>query len=497
MRSTALLVLSSLTQDASPKEYSVTPLAVHGLRQDVAVYDFDGDGRLDLLVTTVDQAAEPPVRWALFYLQREGGRFEPKPDRCLPIPDAAAALIFGDFDDRAGVDLGYFASDGFYLFSWEARRPVKLIHTAVFFDSSSLLSLPVWQWKNDLDGNGLDDLILPTPTGYKVYFQTDKGRFWRIQLLEPEKLEAMRRAVRVQSRVLQDRFRATALRYEKFVPRLEIVDINADGRKDLVSITRDLLTVFFMTAEGSYDLRSRVRCVVPALSDKEEEGSVELSGIHFADLNGDRYPELIITKVEGKLGLVDSLQTNIYIHRGNGEASFTSDQSLYIPGLSLFPTFIDMDADGRLDLYATYVSTGVIQKLLEAKILGDLEISTGFWRQSENGFKEMDYRHDILIKSEVLEKRSGVPLLYVAGDFNGDGRPDLTIVQKDRPIGVHMGRKHFKGSSVLLGFEANPSLTIPIQDPPDYLQFHDLNGDGAPDLLGLYKSGVTLAISRR
>ncbi len=195
--------------------------------------------------------------------------------------------------------------------------------------------------------------------------------------------------------------------------------------------------------------------------------------------------------------MVDSLQTNIYIHRGNGTAAFVPDQSLLIPGLSLFPTFIDMDRDGRLDLYATFVSTGVIQKLLEAKILGDINVSTGFWRYTDAGFKDVDYVHEILVKTEVVEKRSGVPVVYVGGDFSGDQRPDMIIVRPREEIGMHMGREHYRGSATLIGFEANASQSVPITDQPDFIQFMDVNGDGITDLQCLYKTSATLVLSKR
>lgn len=494
MRFIPLLFL--LLQDADIQFTSFT-LAMHGDRQDTVVYDFNGDGRADVLCTCIDTETEPPTRWAFFYYQKADGSFESKPDRALPIPRQVVALVYGDFDGDAATEVGFLASDGVYFFPKDSDKPVKLIHTAVFFTAPSDFIIPVWQYRQDLDGNGLDDLLVPVDKGYKVYFQTEKGKFGRISSLESDDRDPSRRALKVSSRATQDRYRSSTLRFEKLVPRLEAVDIDGDGKKDLVSISKDLLTVFFMSAEGTYDPKAREIREVKTLSSKEQADSVEVTGIQFIDLNGDKLPELVVTKIEGQLGMVESLQTNIYIHRGNGKAAFTPEQSLLIPGLSIFPTFIDMDGDGKLDLYATFVSTGVIQKLLEAKIMGDVNITTGVWRCTDEGYKDMDYTKDLLVKSEVIEKRSGVPVVYIGGDFNGDKRPDMIIVQPGKEIGIHMGRKHYKGGSTTIGFEANPSQSIPITDQPDFVQFFDINGDGITDLICTYKGSATLVISKR
>jgi hypothetical protein len=493
--SLAALVFLLSAQDGGI-EFKNYTLTMHGTRQDTITYDFNGDGRLDIVSTCIDQEADPPIRWAFFYLQKADESFDTKPDRILPIPDKVVSLVFGDYEGDAAVEFGFLASDGFYVYPTGADQPTKLIHTAVFFTLPSTFVIPVWQYRQDLDANGLDDLILPAEKGYKVYFQTEKGKFHRMQEL-PTQQDPPSRAVTVSSRATQDRYRATALRFEKLLPRLEIADINADGKKDLVSVTRDLLTIFFMTPEGTYDVKLKERRIVKTLTAKEEAGAVEVSGIQFVDLNGDKLPELVITKIEGQLGMIDSLQTNIYIHRGNGTAAFTPDQSLYIPGLSFFPTFIDMDGDGKIDLYATFVSTGVIQKLLEAKIMGDINVSTGFWRYTDKGFRDMDYVHELLVKTEVVEKRSGIPVIYVGGDFNGDKRPDMIVVLPNQQIGFHMGREHFKGGATLIGFEANASQTIPITDQPNFIQFLDLNKDGITDLQHLYGSRAVLSISKK
>lgn len=489
------LLLLGNVQDGSI-DFRQYTLAMHGTRQDTITYDLNGDGRLDIISTCIDQEVDPPVRWAFFYLQKEDGSFESKPDRILQVPDALSAIVFGDYDSEPGIEFGFLAADGFYIIPRNSDKPEKLIHTAVFFTAASPYAMPIWQYRQDLDANGFDDLIIPAEKGYKIYFQTDKGKFHRVQEL-PTQQDPPSRAIAVSNRATQDRYRATALRFEKLLPRLEVADINADGKQDLISVTRDLLTIFFMTSDGSYDAKSKERRIVRTLTAKEEAGAVEVSGIQFVDLNGDKLPELVITKVEGQLGMIDSLQTNIYIHRGNGTAAFTPDQSLFIPGLSLFPTFIDMDLDGKLDLYATFVSTGVIQKLLEAKIMGDINVSTGFWRYTDKGFRDMDYAHDLLVKTDVVEKRSGVPVIYVGGDFNGDKRPDMVVVLPNEQIGFHMGREHFKGNSTILGFEANASRTIPITDQPNYIQFLDLNRDGITDLQHLYGNRAVLSISKK
>src|SRR5476649_2711315 len=87
-------------------EFHLKYLAVYGRRELTLNYDFDGDGKLDILnVTTVSDRNE---RWLAIHFQRNGGYSESL-DVIWPLDDRACALVMGDFLPGGGTEIGFIA----------------------------------------------------------------------------------------------------------------------------------------------------------------------------------------------------------------------------------------------------------------------------------------------------------------------------------------------------------------------------------------------------
>src|SRR6185295_14554212 len=170
-------------------ECKLSWLAVYGRRESTITADFDGDGKLDFLGVSINSDVTPPERWLSLHFQRDG-KFSESPDVMWPLSDQACALVIGDFLPGGGTEVGFIAEDGIYVYPWEkgrpAEKPIKLIHVRTFFRSPSLKQIPLWQWKMDLSGDGLDDLVVPLPDGYRIYFQTAPGVFGKTATLESD-----------------------------------------------------------------------------------------------------------------------------------------------------------------------------------------------------------------------------------------------------------------------------------------------------------------------
>jgi hypothetical protein len=178
-----LFILPAISSAAGPSpilEFQLSWLAVYGRREATLHDDFDGDGKLDILNVSINLDVNPAERRLSIHFQRDG-RYSESPDLLWPLSDRACALVMGDFLPGGGTEIGFIAEDGVYAYPWEkgrpAEKPIKLLHVRTFFRSPSFKQVPLWQGKMDLSGDGLDDIVVPLPDGYRLYFQTAPGVF--------------------------------------------------------------------------------------------------------------------------------------------------------------------------------------------------------------------------------------------------------------------------------------------------------------------------------
>src|SRR5579862_670398 len=492
------------------KGFHVKYLAVYGRREATLNYDFDGDGKIDILNVSINTDVNPPERWLAIHFQRNGD-YNESPDVIWPLSDQACALVMGDFLPGGGTEIGFLAEDGVYAYPWDAAAhrpsptPVKLIHVRTFFRAPSMRQIPLWQWKMDLSGDGLDDLIVPLADGYRVYFQTAPGVFGKSSTLESDLPPGGDRAIAVSSYADAPEISPSQFVSVTELPRLEIVDINGDGLSDLVMIRKNTMTFFLQKEPGVFSSRRpyRVSYEIATLRDEPNKDSVNLSMIRFVDINADKLADLVVTKVEGQLGLFDSIKTRIYLHLGTGKGNFNADKRIVIDGVSIDPEFIDMNGDGYLDLVTSRLRTDLLKQAANSVLLGDVTITYEVFQfdPQRNGFMpEPVFEKQIFVRKSDLEKTGAgaVPLVFIRGDLTGDGRPDMIVIDpKTNELQIHPGRIKDVGRGPQIDFDKTAHYTIKLDKHPKGLQLMDLNSDGLNDIMLYYNGSLGLVLSEK
>lgn len=513
----AAAALASPLQDRPRAPFEVRFIVAHGRRVDTQFWDFTGDGVRDALVVSLDLDADPPARWlALHVGTREGGLPE-KPDQIWSAAPTTCALALGNVVPEGGVDILEIAPDGLYYHAFEkggmVEEPRKLLHTRTFFTAASLRSLPLWSAPVDLSNDGRDDLIVPAPDGYKIYFQTEPGKFGTVVKLEADLAPGQSASVSP-NRFAADWERSIArglppsgalFNLHDELPRISPVDINGDGLRDLVSIVGSRMTIFFQQAGMKFPAKSRVQRQIPTLAEERRKDTVNVSDVQFCDFDADGTMDFVVTKIEGELGLLDSIKTRIYPHLGTGRGNFTGDTCLFVDGISLNPTFIDMNGDGALDVLTSRMRTDIIAKGLEKVVFGDITVTYEVFQfdPKPRAYSTTPvFSYDVRIRLEDITRRgaSSRPLFQVTSDLSGDKRPDAVLfTPKTSTLEVRRGRSVWASSDrQVIDFEKDAAATFQLDKDhdPKWISYMDIDGDGRQDILLNYYGQLIMLISR-
>ncbi len=489
--------------------YELFYIDIHGRRQDTLTYDLNGDNRSDLLITSVNADDEPPTRWLAWHIRDENGLLPAKPNQLFRVDDRACALIFGNFLPSGGVECGFIAPDGVYLYPWTGKRvsetPVKLLHMRTFFTDPPEGDLLIWMYREDIDGNGLNDLVIPLPAGYRIFFQLEPGRFGDIQNLEEGLPNRADRAITSDRYATHSEKTPSTFILNRELPRITLVDINGDRREDLVTIRKNIITYFIQRPVRQFrsNRRNRYSYSIPTLDTVVKKNEIDIPIVDFIDINRDRKADMIVTRVVGELGMLESLETRVYVHIGNGRGNFVSDQAIQVRGVTIDPAFEDMNQDGKLDCMVSRLRTDLMRQGGQLLVLGEIRITYEIFQfdgKTQTFKKDPVFEKVVRIGTDELKNKSAanVPLVYVSGDLSGDGRPDMVVIDPgEEVLRIHYGEVHWAGGEKVIGFESTPFFQRKLDRYPKRLSVTDINDDGLDDVLLKHSGELGILESRR
>jgi hypothetical protein len=506
----------------------------------LAVADFDEDGKLDVVVNnglTID-----------IQLGRGDGSF--RAGRRYASNDSVGYMTATDLDGDGHVDLyvglangGFFGGDQFSV-----RQAYALIGNG----DGSLRGAPllpfVFNGRNmvDLNGDGILDAVgVNADRSFTTYLGDARGGFTAQGTLSASPLR-----VGAEQFTLND------------IDSLALADINGDGHKDLIFRAKDFVargptgfyTAGLLVALGDASGNFATPSFLPApsfLLPGDIDIDPKQSNLRAADINGDGKSDLIYGYS------VSSFDTNTFqrgtaVQLGNGDGTFQPPKTMvFFSGPANVSSFLsanvqqiaDLNGDGRPDLiFVTMLPTrdsnlggnrATVQVALgtgdgsfsaPTDVAGPELMATYFGQASAAPIALADMNGDgvsdmvvlggsgsySLQIAVVLGKGDGsfrAPILttlpgqylfsdlgVAVGDFNADGKPDVVVV--DPFIGSNGGISFGNGDGTLRSLTTgvgtavrhNLSIDIPVGGASTVL---DLNNDGKPDVI----AGQTLLLS--
>jgi hypothetical protein len=267
----------------------------------------------------------------------------------------------------------------------------------------------------DLDGDGAPELIVGSQVGLQVHWNDGAGKFALPQPIAKGNCTSVRAG-----------------------------DLDGDGLTDLLACmfgppwtgfapdhgTPSGLLAFLGNGQRGFELSAVTYAPSPsdevALGDFDEDGTLDAAK-------------------------ADILSIAVYLGEGNGRLSFVYGAD---GGADLGLIASDLDGDGHLDLARLATEAG-IQPALFGDGTGQFTEGPALWPQRGiTGFPPVPYDLD-------------------AGDFDGDGQPDLLLIQDDHPELIR--------STAHKGFARSEPLPLPERSWAAGLA--DVDGDGALDLV--------------
>ena len=281
-----------------------------------------------------------------------------------------------------------------------------------------------------------------------------------------------------------------------FASFVAVGDFNGDGRPDLAVAERrgHIVSALLGRGDGTF-------LTAPNLTVPDQQSSF----VAAADLNDDGRPDLATT---------NSNSATVSVLLGNGNGTFQTPQN-FATGIEPCAVVArDVDGDGRLDL-VTANKFGESVSVLLGNGNGTFRAAQNFAAGRgpiavETEDVNDDSRLDLVVANEgtysayddgsvsvLLGNGDGTfragqnfaanrPRAAAVGEFNGDGHPDLVVANAaGGDVSVHPGN----GDGTF-----QPALHFAAGDFPSSMALGEFNGDGRPDLAVANVGGVRVLL---
>lgn len=399
----------------------------------------------------------------------------------LAVDDDVVLMDIGTVSDDGAESIILFNRDSAYRVDPGTGKRTALITFQSMYQRPILDELPAMDLVYDLNGDGLDDFVIPDFDGYRVYLQKPGNRFGDGVLINAP-------AIMEQDWEENPSYRRA---------NLYRADVNLDGLVDILFWDMDKLQAYYQTATREFSTEA-----VPYHSPIEfhNEG---LSGISFrmgngkdqsdaqekllfklADLNADGLPDLVTLTVLSK-GVLNKTSTyEIYMGVKNGDSQLIfpdqPDSIIQSKGIQFQLKELDFRNDGHTDLVVSSVELG-LARILSALITGSISQDLAFYEMGEHSYSEQP--GTVQKVTTTFDLGSGAvfyPTVLII-DVTGDQQVDLVVQEGDDAIKIYQGI-----DSPRLFAKSATKFAVAMPDNPDFVSVGDLNGDGKQDIMIRY-----------
>lgn len=396
--------------------------------------------------------------------------------RQLGVPASAQFFAQADIAGQPQSQLVVLTNKGISRFDRASTQWLPLVEVSSMYrviDSKRLLHMA---FSHDLNQDQLSDFLVPDFAGWHYVQQQADGSF-RQQFLAVDPLME-----------LFDE-RPT---YKTREPRL--VDVNLDGKTDVVFSQDDQLHVFLQQADGQLSERQSwplqlgltpdVQAQMRGGDGRSYAGLVITRLERVQDINADGIPDAVVQQRRYVNAMEQ--QYSYLIHYGQQQAqrlvfSKAPSQRIDSKGVQFEVQFDDLNGDGRLDFYTPAAEIGV-SSIVRALVSGSASVDLLFYVQRPDGrfMEKPTYRQELTVNISISKGSVSLPLFKLVKD--NTGATHLVLASDDDEL------RMFAPVPAQLFSEKSNKLNLTLPQNGELVQAADLNQDGRTDLVLAYGS---------
>lgn len=457
----AFFFTTPVLAESSLPSFSLHHLQVEGEVLTSEVADFNGDGLKDIILFyKIEKDGQVKKKAGLFNFSSKGP-LASKPQRVLSMPKEVSMVEAADVNGDKRDDLVTFQRGVVRAFLQKAQgglatKSVEILRFASLLPDSED-DLITYGLTEDVNGDGLPDLILPSPEGYALFLQREGGTF------DPRPSTTL--SLPLDANVYQEDGQLTI---SQRMPRVLFMDFTGDGPKDALVLKANKGYLFPAHASELFNQAPQEH-LFPI-----QEGPNEFLYSSVLDLNDDSLPDVVFTKFTQE----KDFNTEVSLFLAQEGCSYEKEPTQVFKGKGQanMPIFLDLNGDGKKELVMEEINVGLsffINYFLFSRLKATLTLrsmnSSGSYPQQPTLSKGLSIK---IVDSGQLPLRG-------KGDFNGDGLEDYVVAPNPRRLSFLLGDK----ASLITS-----PMELPLEvDSYGLVKIVDINDDAITDLVIMYR----------